>query len=287
MDKIILGHNQFFGVNHYSAKNGLENQKKFSDIGKACNVIEYAFNEGATGMMLSTHENSIKILDYIYNNTEMKNNLNIHILLPYMNKYVRRLNQIGLISTLNEILLKNNKNKLSGIFDIGKGLITKDIFSFLKVLIDAELRPYLKYNIKSIFLHNSLTDILSSFEMEDIIDFFYSYINEKYKLSVGFCTLNYPLLHRVLNKKNYDNLNIMLPFNKMGFQMSPDKNLYEKLILEKNYNYIAMSTMAGGKLRAEDAFSYIGAHQKIKSVIIGSSKIEHIKSSFDNIKKFV
>ena len=286
MDKIILGHNQFFGVNHYSSKIGLENQKKFSDIDKASSIIEFAYSEGATGMMLSTHENSIKILDYISNNSEIKNNLNIHILLPYMYKYLRRLNQIGLISTLNEIFLKNNKNKLSGIFDVGKGLITKDVFSFLRVMIDAELRPYLKYNIKSIFLHNSLTDILSSFEMEDIIDFFYSYISEKYKFSVGFCTLNYPLLHRSLNK-NYDNLNIMLPFNKVGFQMSPDKKLYEKLILEKNYRYIAMSTMAGGKLTPEDAFSYIGSHQKIRSVVIGSSKIENIKSSFNNIKKFV
>jgi hypothetical protein len=204
-----------------------------------------------------------------------------------MNKYVRRLNQIGMISTLNEVLLKNNKNKFSGIVDIGKGLITKDIYSFLKILIDTEMRPYLKYNIKSIFLHNSLTDILSSFQMEDIINFFYSYIKEEYKLSVGFCTLNYPLLQKCLSKYNLQNLNIMLPFNKLGFQMNPDKSNYEELILENNYNFIAMSTMAGGKLNPDEAYKYIGSQKKIKSVVIGSSKIKNIKSSFESIKKFL
>jgi hypothetical protein len=287
MDKIILGHNQFFGVNHYSVKDGMENNKKFSDISKASEIIEYAFNEGCTGMMLSTHENSIKILDQISLSNNMKKSLNIHILLPYMNKYVRRLNQIGMISTLNEVLLKNNKNKFSGIVDIGKGLITKDIYSFLKILIDTEMRPYLKYNIKSIFLHNSLTDILSSFQMEDIINFFYSYIKEEYKLSVGFCTLNYPLLQKCLSKYNLQNLNIMLPFNKLGFQMNPDKSNYEELILENNYNFIAMSTMAGGKLNPDEAYKYIGSQKKIKSVVIGSSKIKNIKSSFESIKKFL
>lgn len=286
MDKIILGHNQFFGVNHFSSIEGMKNEKKFSNIDNSIDLIEFSQSEGATGMMLSTHENSIKILNK-FSEKKNLNNMNIHILMPYMNKYVRRLNQIGIIPTLNEVLLKNNNKKFLNIMEIGKGVLTKDIYSILKVLIDTEIRPYLKFNIKSIFLHNSLTDILSSFGLIEIIEYFYSYITRKYKLDVGFCTLNYPLLHKVLEQNNFKNLNIMLPFNKIGFQMSPSREDYEKLIISSNFNYIAMSTMAGGRLSPDEAFSYISNHNKIRSIILGSSKIQNIKSSFASIKKHI
>ena len=76
-DKIILGHNQFFGTDHMSAEKGAEKADYFSKIENVIHIIRFAYENGATGLMLSTHENTKLIIDEIAKELPKRNFLNI------------------------------------------------------------------------------------------------------------------------------------------------------------------------------------------------------------------
>ena len=56
IDSIILGHNQFFGINHMSSEKGIEREKLFSDIQNVMDIIRHAHSLGIRGLSLSTHQ---------------------------------------------------------------------------------------------------------------------------------------------------------------------------------------------------------------------------------------
>ena len=59
--------------------------------------------------MTSTIDESYLLFDEINNkNKYIKDNLEIHVLLPYINKYVRKTNELGITGTLKEILNKSS-----------------------------------------------------------------------------------------------------------------------------------------------------------------------------------
>ena len=87
LDRIILGHNQFFGTNHMSSEKGLASATYFNKIENVIDLIEYAYDEGATGIMLSTHPNAVQIKNAIQKNKKLRDNLNFYILLPYITLY--------------------------------------------------------------------------------------------------------------------------------------------------------------------------------------------------------
>ena len=53
-------------------------------------------------------------------------------------------------------------------------------------LIDIELLPYRDLNIKSILLHNALTDLIVGLDFSDVIKYFVDHISTKYKVSPSF-----------------------------------------------------------------------------------------------------
>ena len=124
---------------------------------------------------------------------ELKNNLNIYVLLPYMAEYVRMANERGLVNIVGEILGNASWQERFGILSQGGiGVLQKDFEGMLKALIDIELLPFKKVNVKAVFLHNALSDMAAGLKMRDIIHFFSNYITEKYGVAPGFCTLNNP-----------------------------------------------------------------------------------------------
>ena len=173
LDKIILGHNQFFGTDHMSSERGAERANYFSNIDNVLEIIRIAVENGATGLMLSTHENSKDIANMIEKDKFLKDNLNIHILLPYMAKYVRKSNEKGLVNMISDIFAGAKwSDRFSIMKSGGSGLISKNISSVVKTLIDIELIPYKKLNIKSIFLHNALSDLITGYKMDKMVDLF-------------------------------------------------------------------------------------------------------------------
>ncbi len=286
LDKIILGHNQFFGTNHMSSQKGLATATFFNEIENVLELIEYAYDEGATGIMLSTHPYAINIKDAIQKNKKLKDNLNVYILLPYMAKYVRMMNEKGLINIIVDILKQANfKEKINLMSQSTFSLINKDFTTILKTILDVEIMPFKDLKIKSIFLHNSLTDILVALELFNVLQIFDDRIKNKYKIIPGYCTLNFFSLSNFLKKNNYQKPTIMAPFNSIGFQMNPSKSQNENILKNSDANIIAMNTLASGFIKPKEAYKYISQFSEIKSFIIGSSSKRHIFETFAEINK--
>ena len=277
-DKIILGHNQFFGTDHMSAERGAERAGYFSKIENVIHIIRFAYENGAKGLMLSTHDNTKLIINELVKDDELKNNLNIYVLLPYMAKYVRMANERGMVNMVGEILGEATWKERIGIMSSGgMGVLKKDISGMLKALIDIELLPFKKVNMKAVFLHNALSDMVAGLKFDDIAHLFESHITEKYQVLPAFCTMNSPLLTNFLSEAGIANPLLMAPFNPIGFQMNPTREEAEKILRAIPCRMIAMSTLAAGYIKPRESYNYIAGLKKINSVVVGASSEEHIK----------
>jgi hypothetical protein len=281
IDKLILGHNQFFGISHLSSERAIKWEQYFNDINNIVEIIEYSFQKGGKGLMLSTHFRAQEVIRVLAQKKELAKNLNLYILLPYMAKYVRLANEKGLVKMGIDMLKQPGWSKSLNIgLKVSIGTIRKKILPQLQALIDIELLPFKDLNIKAVFLHNSLTDLAVALEMGEIIEFFSQYIEEEYKAYPGFCTLSYGLIMKYFEQQNFKNPLVMAPFNPVGFQMNPSKKICEQLLAKIPSQTIAMSTLAAGHVAPDKGASYLAGLSKIRSAVIGASSKRHIDETF-------
>ncbi len=266
LDKIILGHNQFFGTDHLSSERGAARASHFNNIDNVVNIIRYAFDSGATGLMLSTHENARLIIDKLSEDPVLSRHLNLYVLLPYMAKYVRKANERGIVNIAGDILGEASwSNRIELLATGSSGILKGDLITMLKMIIDIELLPFRKLNIKSIVLHNSLSDMIASLRLTKVVEFFYDYIKTKYEVRPAFCTLNTPILINFLTEIGIVNPTIMAPLNPIGFQMNPSKSVVENTLKHNPTQLIAMSTLASGYIKpTKHTNIYLRCHTSIQ-----------------------
>ena len=157
---IILGHNAFFGVDHLSRERGSEKATFFSDSRRIVSMIEVAAHRGAGGVMLSTHERAAPVTDLIRREKSLAQDLRLYPLLPYVQKYVARANEVGLANVVMESLSGSSlAEKFTTLWKGGKGFLTKDLSGIIHAMIRLELMPFRGLNTPAIFLHDALTDL--------------------------------------------------------------------------------------------------------------------------------
>ena len=78
----------------------------------------------------------------------------------------------------------------------------------------------------------------------------------------------------------------MAPFNPIGFQMNPNKNLCEKSLKQYQPNFIAMSVLAAGAVSPNKAFEYITKFPEVKSLVIGASTVSHLENIKETFSSF-
>jgi len=276
-DKLILGHNQFFGVNHLSSARGVATEQYFSSTENVISLVRTAYRAGVSGLMLSTHERARAIADAIRSDAELSSNLHLHILLPYMAKYVRMANERGAISMLEETLKQATwRERLAIGLKAGTGVITKDLPTILAALTTIELLPFKGLNVKSVFLHNSLTDMLSALRSTEVVKFFVKNIEEEHGVCPAFCTLSAGLTMSYFREIGLEAPVIMAPFNPAGFQMNPSRERCEQLLQEYPCHMVAMSVLAAGHVKPADAALYLSSLSGIDSIIFGASSPGHV-----------
>jgi hypothetical protein len=97
----------------------------------------------------------------------------------------------------------------------------------------------------------------------------------------GFETRNFVCLVNRLKQWNMDFKEIIIatPLNKVGFQMNPSKEDCEKALASLGEPMvIAMSVLAAGYLKPEQAISYIRNLPNLRGVVVGVSKEQHATS---------
>jgi len=279
---LYLGDNPFFGVNHLSQEFARKKADKSQDFENIKQVMNFSLSMGIKKMVVSTHPELKDLMDYLKKSSNLINNFEFYPILPYIQGYVTKVSELGMTKTIQDIIGSLSlKHKIRILTKGSLGAIRKDFDSLFKVLLDLELVRLGKCKIKTVFLHDVITDLALGLEMKNVFEIFHDYIKKSYSVECGLVTKNFPLLVSKLNEWNLEFPKIMTSFNNVGFQMNPSREKCEHALSEYQGEIIAMSILAGGFLQVKDAYQYLSKLQKISNVVIGVSSIEHAKKTFE------
>jgi hypothetical protein len=220
-------------------------------------------------------------------------NISLYPLLPYAQTYARIATEKGVLGLAEEILSKLSwRAKATVIAGGGLSLATMDPAHVLKTYVDAELDIMFgnapkNATLRSVFLHEILTDLATSFHATELISSYASHIMSKYHVKPGFATRNFTRFVAFAKEigLRLDDIVILTPFNKVGFQMNPSREACEKTLSELDGGHvIAMSILASGYLNLPEALQYVKGLHGIKSYVVGTSTQTHAKETFSQMK---
>lgn len=279
--KIILGDNQFFGVNHFDLNKGEKTKLKFETIIKIESFINKSLEIGLDGFMINSNEKGYKIIcDCDFDSAK-----EIHYSIPYPHKYASMVNEKGMMSLFGHVIKNTSfiKNFLSGI----KLISTQNLKCITPLALNLEVPKNLKKG-SYIYLQNIITDLLIGLGRGDIlIEFIKSVIEMGYR--PGIITLN-PLKFDNIIKNNKDSVQIndlivCFNINKEGFNVFPSLDSVESFIESRpKYKLMGMSIFASGASNIPESVRYI-KKLNLEYVVFGSSRIKNIKSNLDLFNK--
>lgn len=287
IDQIILGDNQFFGVNHMSEARGIETREKFKDVNEIRKMLYNAMEMGVQGVFFSTHPDIYKITDMMREDEVLKEYFNIYVNVPYIVKYISMVNTVGPVGTIQTMLQgKNAKSNIKFFAEGAKNLLTTDYIGLAMQLVEVEVAPFHDLNIKSVLLHNSLCDLAMAYGMTEVIKAFDDYVRNRIGVIPGYGTQNYPAFSDFLKKAGLKGSFVMTAVNKMGFYMNPDVEAYEESFKDDDNIVLAMASLASGRLHPKEAYEYL-ASIGIKHVVVGLSSKEHAQETFGAIQEYI
>jgi hypothetical protein len=287
LEKIILGHNPFFGVDHLSQKQGDIKALKFESTKLIEDVLLHAANLGVNAMMMSTHPRSEIIIKIIKNNPRLSD-FKIYPLLPYIRKYVTKSNEKGLLNVLIDTLGQASlSQKFSIMMDGAKGVLGKDIDSIIRALIDVESLSFRGLNIGAFFVHDAITDLALGLGMESLLETFRNHVENKYGVPAGFITKNIDNFRKKVELRGWEDYLVMGSINKTGFFVNPSLETAINAIERPGMSFIAMSTLSGGAIKPKEAYEFLGNISSIKSIVVGMSNKEHVTETVSAINRYI
>jgi hypothetical protein len=288
LDKILLGHNPLFGVDHLSQEQGNAKDQKFENRSALVDVLRYAHSKGVKAMMMSTHPRAQVILDIIAKDPVLRDDFTVYPLLPYIVKYVRQANEKGMFNVLTDLLSQAGAGKSLSMMLTGmSGFVGGNLYKMIKILIDIEMLPFKRHKIGAIFMHDALVDLAMGLKCDDAFDVFREHIEKNYKVPGGLITKNTPMLRERLDGRGWNDYLVMAAFNKTGFYLNPSLEETIKAVQKPGMYFIPMSILAAGAIPPEDAFKFIGQFPGIQSVVVGMSRKNHIDQTVDMINKYL
>ena len=286
IDNIILGDNQFFGVNHLSQDRGKETYERFKDVSEIRKTLYYALDCGVRGVMFSTHPAIYQITDMMRADPVLKKELGVYVNVPYIVKYVSMVTEMGVYRTVQTMLRGQTfPQRMKYFVTSGYNVLRRDYLGITHRLIDVELLPFRGLTVKAIFLHNCLCDLILGYDMAEIIRSYDGYIRKRFDAIPAYGTLNYPHFCRLLEKAGVENALIMAAVNKKGFLMNPSRHACEEAMGKYDHTVLAMATLASGSIKPREAYEYIGALGTVKHVVVGLSSKGHAEETFKILRE--
>ena len=279
--KIILGDNQFFGVNHFDLEKGEKTKLKFDTTTKIETFINDSLEIGLNGFMINSNEKGYEIV----NTSEFGSAKEIHYSIPYPHKYASMVNENGMMSLFRHVIKNTSfiKNLIGGI----KLVATQNLKSITPLALNLEVPKNLKKG-SYIYMQNIITDLLMGMGRGDIlIEFIKSVSNMGYK--PGIITLN-PIMFDKLLKNEQDanwlkDLVVCFNINKEGFNVFPSLDSVECFIESRpKYKLMGMSVFASGASNIPESVEYI-KKLNLDYIVFGSSNLENIQTNLDLFKK--
>lgn len=277
MDRVILGDNQFFGINHMSEEKAQSQAERFQKLDAIIEVIDIAYDAGIRGFMFNTHDRVAEICDYFRAHPTRYSELRIYPSMPYAHKYANAVNESGLISALNQFVFGGGSasNAASTVVRGGVTVVKRDLMDVMRILIDLEMKMFRDLNVQAVFLQNIVTDLLLGFQQRDVFSAFNAHVRNRYGVDAAFNTMNMPALVKLLEGTDIRNPLICSSVNAIGYLMSPNKQSYEDTLATSTFRPMAMSILASGAVPVKDAVQYV-VDAGVESIVFGASSRNHI-----------
>jgi hypothetical protein len=274
MDRILIGDNQFFGINHMSEEKARAQAMRFQDISAIVEVLDAAYAEGIKTFMCTTHERIAEVCAHFRANREKYADYKLYPCMPYAHKYANAATEHGVVGAIRSFLPE--ENAFTALLSGGISLARKDIEGLAALLIDAEMKMFIGLATPVILLQNVATDFLLGLGFDEALRIFADHVRDRYQAEPGFITMNAPRLLARLKKVGVAEPIICTNINKIGFRMCGGIGAYEELMTHGDCRLIAMSVFASGALPAPQALEYICRFPQIKSIVFGASSRAHI-----------
>ncbi|MDN3668112.1 hypothetical protein QWY93_02030 [Echinicola jeungdonensis] len=274
--KIILGDNQFFGINHFDLEKGSQTKQKFSTVNKIDEFINSSLEIGLDGFMINSNEIGYDLIDG--KNYDL--NKEIHYSIPYPHKYASMVNENGMLSLLSYLF--KNISIVSNFNEIVKLFVTRNLLHLMPLALDLEVPKKLRKG-SIVYLQNIVTDLLIGMGREDIlIKFIKEVIQKGYK--PGIITLNPIILNKILDKvdpKILQDLIVCFNINAEGFNVFPSLKEVESFINDSHpYMLMGMSIFASGASNIPQSIQYI-KELNLDYIVFGTSKIENVLHNYE------
>jgi hypothetical protein len=277
MERILLGDNQFFGVNHMSEEKARAQAMRFQKIEAIIEVLDAAYDEGIKAFMCTTHERIAEVCEHVRANPQHYRDFVFYPCMPYAHKYANAVTEQGLLGALKSFLPE--QGALGAVLQGGMSVARKDIDTLARMLIDAEMKMFHGLPTPIIFMQNVLTDLILGAGMFDSFRVFADHVSKNYGAEPGFITMNVPMLLDALEKCGVENPIVCANINKIGFRMCGGREVYEKTIAERRFRPIAMSVFASGAIGAREAIQYVCEQKNVQAIVFGASSRQNIRAT--------
>ena len=274
MDRLVLGDNQFFGINHMSEEKGRIQSIRFRDIEAVIKVIDFAYDSGIRSFMCTTHERIGLICDHMRKSPSRYATFQFLPCMPYAHKYVNAITEAGVLRAIKRFLPR--EGILDAMIRGGTAVASKDIDGLATLLIDAEMKMFDGLSTPIIFLQNVVVDLLLGLKFDNAFRIFAEHVKTRYQAEPGFITMNLPRLLSALEKIGITDPIICSNMNKIGFRMCGGPDAYNKALSAGHCRAFAMSVFASGAIPAEEAMSWLSGQPNIHGIVFGASTTEHI-----------
>lgn len=289
LDPIIFGDNQFFGINHMSEDKAQAQFERFREVSAIIDVVDIALDAGIKAFMFNTHGLVKDICDHFRSDPTRYGDVRLYVSMPYAHKYANAVAEKGIFGALKDVIVTDSSaGDIVGMLTKGGfSLFEKDMLKVANILVDIEMKMFRDLNVKVIFLQNIVTDLLLGFGVKEVFVSFAEYVRKKYGVEPGFVSLNLPKLVDFLLDCGIENPVVCSAINKAGYFMNPDIESYEETLKNRKFQPMAMSILASGAVRPEDAVRYICEQPGIQSIVFGASSKHHIIETKNLIDRYL
>jgi len=278
--ELILGHNQFIGISHTSEERSIELQRKFYDAKIIYDVVEKAADLGFRNLVIEPHPQMLSFLEYYKKLNTF--DMDFYLQVPNIQRYINKMNDKGLSGLFMEIAQTEGAQSftsmaLKGILNFAK----KDYFAIAMSALRLEVTPFTDVSIKALLLHNVITDLLLSLQIQGAFSDFVNNVRDDIQLNPGFVTLNFELFKNSFEKWGFGEPLVMTPVNPKGYDMNPSKGHVESAIKSYKGEIMAMNILGGGAFSINEANDYLRSFNNIKFCVVGASSREHLRELMD------
>ncbi len=277
LDRLLLGDNQFFGINHRSEEKAREQAIRFQDLDAIMQVVDDAYDAGIRTLMCTTHDRMADVVDRVRAQPERYAGFAFFPCMPYAHKYADAVTESGILGALGRFM--PDEGLVNALMRGGRSLAKKDVEGLITLLVDAEMAGFAGVRTPVIWLQNVVVDLLLGLGFTDAFAIFARHVRTRYSAEPGFITMNLPMLLDELDRAGIENPLVCANINKIGFRMSGGVQAYQRALADRPFRAVAMSVFASGAIPPREALEWIYAQPGIESIVFGASSRASIEST--------